>query len=46
MKYWKTDIQSIMSDDFFAMIILTLAICVCYLYAGLLPSPVPNAVVQ
>lgn len=45
MKYLKTDIHSIMSGDFFAMIIVTLAISVCYLYADLLPSPIPDAVV-
>lgn len=32
MKYRKTDIHNIMSGDFFAMIIIILAICVCYLY--------------
>lgn len=34
MKYWKTDIDNIMSGDF-AMIVVTLAIYVCYLYATL-----------
>lgn len=47
MKYWKTVIDNIMSCfvlGFFASIMVTLAICVCYLYIDLLPSPIPDAV--
>lgn len=47
MKYWKTVIGNIMSCfvlGFFASVMVTLAICVCYLYIDLLPSPIPDAV--